>query len=614
MTSNLRSFAPGFSSTIRRLVRIGCLGCLTVSAAEEPGHPRLIFTAKEVPELRERAATPEGKAILARTREVLDKGFTTWSAAGHGFLFQVTGDKAEAQRAREAVEKMLAGEKNPDDRYTFATAREHMRVGPVLSALALAYDFCYEAWDEPFRRKVLDGILGHPVFPAITTKPQQHPGVNHWGPATGALAVALMGIAGDPLLTPAENETVYNALQTAITNAIREFTGGFGPRGSYGEGHYTGRISANTGMLPFMVAMRNARGIDLTEHFPDSVWLSGRWIYELTRFENGEVRGLQRGMYARDPFTRGEMLSSDGDFVFGFAILPPEPRRALFWTYEHVAAPDPAPRDYDILEYPHFGAYALAYWPIREAPLNPGEILPPILHDPSVNAIVWRSGWNEEPGRDILVSAMLGAGPDWGRGLSVNGSVWILAENQRYEFPGAFHISRPRVLELRPDLRRGRVVARPNRDFGVGNRPQSWVDWITKADTTLVVDLDDTLDDGLRGLVAMRGPMAGLVSTDARASSSWGGEGLGWGNLLSIHDPQATEPVDPATVLDPGINPLPAPEGLHTWAIRHPRGLVYLCVIGAEAPEPLLEDDGISIGNRRLILQDDSLFLKHSTP
>ncbi|MCC5848232.1 MAG: hypothetical protein JJU29_09065 [Verrucomicrobia bacterium] len=586
----------------------------TLSAEEKVGHPRLIFTAAEVPSLRERAATPEGKAILARTREVLNEGFTTWSAAGHGFLYQVTGDPEEAARAREAVEKMLAGEANPDARYTFATAREHMRVGPVLSALALAYDFCHEAWDDAFRRQVLEGMLEHPQFVAITTEPQHHPGVNHWGPATGALAVALMGIAGDPLLRPGESEAVYNGLQLAITNANREFTEGFGPRGSYGEGHYTGRISANTGILPFMVAMRNAQGIDLTAYYPNSIWLSGRWIYELTRFENGEVRNNQRGMYARDPFTRGEMLSSDGDFVFGFAVLPPDLRRALLWTYVHVVQPDPATRDYDILEYPHFGAYALKYWPIGETPLNPGEVLPSILHDPSVNAILWRNGWHENPGQDIVVSAMLGAEPNWGRGLSVNGSVWILAENQRYEFPGAFHISTPSALELKPEQRRGRVVARPNPDFGLGSRPQSWVDWIADEDTTLIVDLDDTLEDGLRGLVAMRGPMAGLVSTDARGTTTWGGSELGWGNLLSIHDPGATEPLDPANLLEPGVTRLPAPDGLHTWAVHHPRGVVYLCVIGGNPRAPVPDEDGISIGNRRLVLRDTTLTLEHTTP
>jgi len=67
------------------------------SATFQAGHPRLFFKKSDLPEIRRRAATPEGKIIVAKLHELLAKPFeieqsqTTNSrlaglwAAGHAF-------------------------------------------------------------------------------------------------------------------------------------------------------------------------------------------------------------------------------------------------------------------------------------------------------------------------------------------------------------------------------------------------------------------------------------------------------------------------------------------------------------------------------------------------
>lgn len=116
---------------------------LAISAAEwpalvagyvppEPGeHPRLFFRVGDLPEMRRRAATPEGKAIVERLRRLLDgarglamphvtpptaahdddgdepaaapgagQAYTLWHGAGYGMLWQLTGDRRYADLGR----------------------------------------------------------------------------------------------------------------------------------------------------------------------------------------------------------------------------------------------------------------------------------------------------------------------------------------------------------------------------------------------------------------------------------------------------------------------------------------------------------------------------------
>ena len=131
-----------------------------------PGeHPRLIFRRGDIPVLRKRMNTPEGRKVVEELKAdlELDKtgfgygwcrrpptqahegGHGNWAAA-HAFLYVLTGDEAEARRARELV--ALAMQK-------VATGQDETWVHTWPPAgSALAYDLCYGAWEADFRRSV----------------------------------------------------------------------------------------------------------------------------------------------------------------------------------------------------------------------------------------------------------------------------------------------------------------------------------------------------------------------------------------------------------------------------------------------------------------------------
>jgi hypothetical protein len=96
----------------------------------EPGeHPRLFFRKSEIPELRKRAETPEGRAIVERLKFLLGstdacprkkidahhhrKAFDSWTlghAMGYGLLYHLTGEKKYIAMSKEAMEIAYSGE------------------------------------------------------------------------------------------------------------------------------------------------------------------------------------------------------------------------------------------------------------------------------------------------------------------------------------------------------------------------------------------------------------------------------------------------------------------------------------------------------------------------
>ena len=141
----------------------------------------MLFRAADVPALRARLKTPEGQAIIERLRNLLGKNgegitdnfnttpphnhnkspkdqpldtFTSWHAAGFGFLYQLTGESRYADLAKECVQLMLDGAIDRDNRYSWFRPGTTMRASNVLGAMAYAYDFCYHAWPKDFVKRL----------------------------------------------------------------------------------------------------------------------------------------------------------------------------------------------------------------------------------------------------------------------------------------------------------------------------------------------------------------------------------------------------------------------------------------------------------------------------
>ncbi len=477
-------------------------------------HPRLVFRKSELAAIKDRAGTADGRTIIARLKALLDGKFTLWHPAGNGFLYQITGDKQYADKARDQVLDIIDKKMHDakDTRYGFSTPGSggSMRAGPAIGAVGLAYDLNYDGWDADFRQKVAAAIQDNPFTAGISAQGPIVPSCNHFGAAVGGVGIGLLAIRGDEGTNPKKLEGFLKGIET---QARQEIAIGYGDRGYYFEGHQCGRISSNTGLIPFIQAYRVAAGKDLVGKKDNARWLAAKWIYEFALNPDGKYTDAQRGMYCRD-FPRGGMWSEQSDFCLGFGICPSEYIPSLKWVYNHQVDRQAA-KPFDILDYPHQAVYALANWPFDLPEKNPDELpelFPRVLNDTAAGYVIFRNGWSDS-GKDICVTALLGTHPTHqnGRGMASGGSIYVVGEglgwagdHARYRFPGIFYQSYPTYSKFEADG--SGVVSALTYPERLNKFNLNLEDCGTHP-TSLAVDFSGK--SGAELLVAMAGPMVG---------------------------------------------------------------------------------------------------------
>lgn len=413
----------------------------------QPGeHPRLFFRKSDLPEIKRRAATPEGRKLVARLKATLGGGeampavfskatraydnsakdrlpegaYTVSHAAGFGMLYQLTGDPKYAELGRHCFELAFAGQRDRDDRYSFRAPGGPLRAGPTLGMYALGYDLCYNGWPEDYRRRVARelqnwsdaqsgewGKAEDNSLKAICLTPHQMPACNHWGSQLGAgLAVlALLGDAGT------DEVLLRSCLAAVERNMIRGVTAGFGDGGFYSEGPGPAHMMANPGFVPLVQAFKIALGKDYITPRPNFAWMTLHWIMEVLPDAKGQP------VYpCRKPSSYGNerMLDGNGGFSHGgwfsqgFGAIPEETKPALLWLYNHFAAETDQQRC-DTLNYPHRAVFALLNWPIGVAEKNPADVLGHTSVDRLHGWYVFRNRWQDA--EDVVVSLWLGSGP-----------------------------------------------------------------------------------------------------------------------------------------------------------------------------------------------------------
>ncbi len=416
-------------------------------------HPRLLFRKSDLPALRARMQTPEGKRILARLKATLGGGqampdrysrarrayghnerlpvgaYTLWHGMGFGFLYQLTGEKEYAELARKCVDKALAGTRDRDPRYSWVRPGGKLRAGSSYAAIAMAYDLCYDAWDPAYRQKLARAIqdkvflpgqantrnkaLKEPVDVGLVFRTgggQHSPWSNHYGAWNGGGGSAILAILGDE---GTDDRITQRCHRVFLRRAKRALRVGYGHSAWFYEGHHGGRLSSNTGLITYLIHLRVSQGLDLVQNCPEAKWLAGKHMFEIVR-QNGRLLCPERGIYANGRFERGGM-STGGDFARGFGIAPEDQRPALKWFFNHVIEPG-QDKTYDAIRYPHHAVFAFLYWPIDEPEKNPAEAVGKVLLDSEAGYSVLRSGWSGTE-EDVVAAIHGGSGMLLGMGL-----------------------------------------------------------------------------------------------------------------------------------------------------------------------------------------------------
>jgi hypothetical protein len=485
-----RELAMISMTTVGR-IWIACVVSVAVQAADfvtvpgftppAPGeHPRLLLRKADVPALRERAATPEGKAIVARLKVLLGGGeavpaerntgksydspfdgkigsFTLWHAAGFGALYQITGEAKYAALAKECCDLAWSGVRDRDSRYCLYPPAEHMRSGPALSAMAMAYDLCYDGWDAAYRESFAKRLMewsgtcqkkgGSVSLEILALRPLSPNRVsNHFGLQVGGAGLCLLALKGDPGVDGAKVDQWQAGVFKAARKVLNE---DFGEGGYFGEHAGPGVISMTWTFTPWLRAERIAGGRDWLSTNPSAEWMTLRFPMQMVA--NGSQPRYCNPFWATGPGDEAhgygmEVVPQDGGhhaaiFCQGFGAVRPEYRPALLWAYYTSVAPYEAKRfpgqapqgglpAFDVFTYPHRALSALVNWPFGVEPQNPGEVLPPVAQDRRYGQYVHRNRWQDND--DIVVSALYGARSKGSEGTSHR--LMILAFAKRIAF------------------------------------------------------------------------------------------------------------------------------------------------------------------------------------
>jgi len=388
--------------------------------APKPGeHPRLLFRKSDVAALRKKAETPEGKAILKRLRQTLNGKngdtapefgqLTIGHMAGYGLLYQVTGDKKYAELAKVCFERMLAGEKDPDNRYSFKKPSGPLRAGPSLGWTAVGYDLCYDAWDvetrEKFGRAIAEYNEDQKSNMESLTRGTMPPGSNHFGMQVGGTALALLAVTGEPFV---DQKHIDKLLGISEVSMVRNMTEGFGDGGFFAEGDGTGSMSSQIAFLPALQAWKNTMGRDyINVERPNARMMTLKWIY-LTIIRGGKPDFWpERGAYTHNIWARNDK-SGAGYFAIGMGGVTEEQKAALKWYYDKFLLEHDRkmgmPHD-TVSKYPHYSVCSFVNWPVGMEAKNPAEVLPHCYRDTIHGFVAWRNQWKDE--KDIVISTLL---------------------------------------------------------------------------------------------------------------------------------------------------------------------------------------------------------------
>ena len=427
-------------------------------------HPRLLLRKEQVADLRVRASTPEGQAILRRLRVTLGGGeampaahrpagapfgdksaalpqpegaYSMSHAAGFGLLYQVTGDRKYADLGRQCFEWAFDGVRDRDDkgRYGWKGDSGALRAGTTLGWYAVGYDLCCDGWDPAFREKVARALATYNEgpwcsLPELARGARQFPGSNHWGMEVGGAALALLAIMNDPGV---DMQALRPLLGDSAKAMIRNMTEGFGDGGFFAEGDGTGSMSSHIVFLSALQAWRTAGGKDFITPRPNAAWMSLKWPF-LTVPTGKDPMNLrdgfpERGGYPHNIWAR-EGLSGAGYFSLGFGAVPDACKPGMLWWYGQYlqAADEKAGKPFDTTSvYPHVAVMAFINWPFGMKPENPGVAWPHAYRDSKWQFYAWRNRWQD--GNDTVITILArGAKGNMGAPGESTLTVWSLGK------------------------------------------------------------------------------------------------------------------------------------------------------------------------------------------
>jgi hypothetical protein len=414
-------------------------------AAAAGAHPRLLFSAADIPALRARAATGDGARAWATLKQRLDDYIdnpldpvgpqadqalaptgksrqTNWhldpARIGErgsdgtltyyqnqnqlpamlidlAFGYVITGDTTYSNLVIASLKAVAdAGWPYWDDQ----TRGKYLGAGDLMRGVALAFDWTYDAMSQADRDHIVQGLANPTSGKGLiadgdatnTKRPILDAGTATWGAASSSPGSNWAGVtAGGAglLLLAVQGEAFAPAdltsrLSTAQSRVSTYLSTGFGLDGEGGEGHTYANYGLH-GALPFAFALKRSGGADLIGSTPGMSHL---------------VDYVASMLIPSDSYDGTVPLNDDVRDALGDELVEQlweiSPTSSLVsWLWEHTLGPAGVDR----------------YDPLRSPPYLPGHNCVAPQTDPGV--FVLGCGWSNAEELNIVYSRHATVGP-----------------------------------------------------------------------------------------------------------------------------------------------------------------------------------------------------------
>ena len=355
-------------------------------------HPRGLITAREVPALRQRVEQEPFLTIfqiLQNQTEILQKEVSTDNtfpeyaapklAAHQSFLYLLSGEEEWAQKAYENLSAIFREStifKNPVSR---GLTRANM-----LQKIALAYDFCYNAWSQEQRDEVNRQLY------KLTYSVQANMGfdanyslVSNWmGVRWGSSMLASL-VWDNP--TPDEPSIASPLLWDAsnrLRDHLEEIMLGNGWNAESIDYHAYNWSFIGPALIAFQNHQNNSAPVALELFAPQAI---NTMQAIATAAVSIETTPGQHGM---KPDLSDDHLSLGGDlFSMNFRLYPPYQIPALKWMHDYLGEES---------------FYNILYYPTDVEAVNPAQLGWLSYSDPEQGVAIFRNRFQDE--NDIVAT------------------------------------------------------------------------------------------------------------------------------------------------------------------------------------------------------------------
>jgi hypothetical protein len=364
-------------------------------------HPRLIFRKSQLPQIRQKAKTDRGRAILDRLNKSLRgtiyyDGYgpnSGYHAAGHCFVALLNNDSKSAATAWNIVSRTI-------DR----PASRLLEQASIDAGIALAYDLCYDSWDRKKLKQVTSWLASQTVKLVNGDSPSKGWNGASWSNwsarARSAAGLAALAILKEPDEFFSGNKYISksidldNYLPIAERNIKRYLNIALGDRAFGTEGDLYTRESIYA-ILPFIQAQKNVLGRDFVTG-SSAEWILPHYAMRMVE-KDGELYASSYGRHR---------IAPDGSlFALGLNIVPEKFLPGIIWMFDRYLTWN-GDRSFGVEELlPHTAIYALTGYRHDIEAKNPAEVFGNTLIDEQKEFYVFRDRWQDK--NDFVASIYL---------------------------------------------------------------------------------------------------------------------------------------------------------------------------------------------------------------